>query len=57
MKYIFRHCINKKNIPYYVKQLNKKKPLFFHSYPSAILSLIENMQELSLSIAQYNLNY
>jgi len=47
--------INKKNIPYYVKQLNKKKPLFFHSYPSAILSLIENMQELSLSI-EYDLN-
>ena len=35
--------INTETIDVYVNKLNDLKPLFFHGYPSSILSLIDNM--------------
>jgi len=35
--------LHKNNIEYYVNELNNKKPLYFHSYPSSLLLLIEQM--------------
>jgi phenylacetate-CoA ligase len=42
--------INKKTIFNYVNHLNNLQPLFLHSYPSAILALIENMKDVNLSL-------
>lgn len=42
--------INEKNIEYYVKDLNKQKPMFFHTYPSSLLLLIEHMRNKGLQL-------
>jgi len=42
--------INKNTIFSYVKDLNKLRPKFFHTYPSSLLLLIEQMQEQNLKL-------
>lgn len=42
--------INEKNIEYYVKDINEQRPLYFHSYPSSLLLLIEQMKNKGLQL-------
>jgi len=42
--------LNKENIEYYVEELNEKKPLYFHSYPSSLLLLMEQMLNNGLQL-------
>ena len=42
--------INSTNIHYYVKELNRTKVKFFHTYPSGIISLIDNMKNEGLKL-------
>jgi len=43
--------INKNTVFQYVKDLNKLKPKFFHTYPSSLLMLINEMQEQNLFLS------
>jgi phenylacetate-coenzyme A ligase PaaK-like adenylate-forming protein len=43
--------INKDTIKYYVKEINRVKPLYFHSYPSAVVSIMENMKMRDLKLS------
>jgi len=42
--------INSDNIHYYVKELNRTKVKFFHTYPSGIIALIDNMKNEDLKL-------
>jgi phenylacetate-CoA ligase len=42
--------INTKTIEIYIQQLNRLQPKFIHTYPSAILSLIEHMKQKQLTL-------
>ena len=42
--------ISSKTINLYIEQLNYLKPLFIHTYPSAIMLLIKNMKNSNLSL-------
>jgi len=43
--------LNQSSVDSYVAQLNKYRPIFFHTYPSAILFLIHLMKEKGLTLA------
>jgi len=42
--------INNINIYYYIKELNRMKVKFFHTYPSGIIALINNMKNNGLKL-------
>ncbi len=42
--------LNRSTVSKYVQKLNELKPLFFHTYPSNLLFLIDNMLEQNLSL-------
>jgi len=42
--------INNTNIRYYVEELNRTKVKFFHTYPSGIIALIDNMKNNNLKL-------
>jgi len=47
--------INDKNIKYYVNELNKRKIVYIHTYPSSIKLLIESMKNNNLHL-DYKIN-
>ena len=42
--------LNRNTVNAYIKKLNELKPLFFHGYPSSILSLIDNMNVIEKTL-------
>ncbi len=42
--------INSKTIDLYIKKLNQLKPLYYHGYPSAFLSLAKHMQSCKIKL-------
>ena len=43
--------LNENTVKFYVEQINKVKPLFFHSYPSGLIRLVNLMRSQNLTLS------